>query len=147
MFSDYTVSGVATTRRDAVDKVTGRARYTADIRLPGMVYAKIVRPPAQISTPSAAPTTTPGTARGSGLWCPHDGLHAGAPVGEREGSRDVGGGEGVMGHETKALLVSLALMGLLFTGAWMGAGHAWPSPGVLVGIIVAAATSRTPPPT
>ncbi|MDP2956130.1 MAG: molybdopterin-dependent oxidoreductase [Longimicrobiales bacterium] len=47
---DYTVSGVATPRRDAVAKVTGKARYTADIRLPGMVYAKIVRPPAHGST-------------------------------------------------------------------------------------------------
>ena len=44
--ADYTVSGVATTRRDAVAKVTGKARYTADIRLEGMAYAKILRPPA-----------------------------------------------------------------------------------------------------
>lgn len=48
--ADYTVSGVPTTRSDAVDKVTGRALYTADIRLPGMVYAKVVRPPAHGST-------------------------------------------------------------------------------------------------
>jgi 4-hydroxybenzoate polyprenyltransferase len=32
---------------------------------------------------------------------------------------------------------------LLFTGAWMGAGHAWPSPGVLLGIIAAAVGART----
>jgi isoquinoline 1-oxidoreductase len=44
--SDYTVSGKSYLRRDAFDKVTGRARYTADIRLPGMVYARILRPPA-----------------------------------------------------------------------------------------------------
>jgi isoquinoline 1-oxidoreductase len=48
--ADYTVSGVATTRQDAVAKVTGRARYAADVRLEGMVYAKIVRPPAHGST-------------------------------------------------------------------------------------------------
>jgi CO/xanthine dehydrogenase Mo-binding subunit len=32
--------------QDARDKVTGRARYTGDIRLPGMLYAAILRPPA-----------------------------------------------------------------------------------------------------
>ena len=47
---DYTVCGVATTRRDAVAKVTGRAKYAADIRVPGMAYAKIIRPPAHGST-------------------------------------------------------------------------------------------------
>jgi CO/xanthine dehydrogenase Mo-binding subunit len=30
---------------DAYDKVTGRAKYSGDIRLPGMMYARIVRPP------------------------------------------------------------------------------------------------------
>jgi nicotinate dehydrogenase subunit B len=44
--SEYTVSGKPYLRRDAFDKVTGRARYTADIRLPGMVYARILRAPA-----------------------------------------------------------------------------------------------------
>ncbi len=33
-------------RRDANEKVTGKAQYAGDIRLPGMVYAKILRPPA-----------------------------------------------------------------------------------------------------
>ena len=33
-------------RRDAHEKVTGKAQYAGDIRLPGMVYAKILRPPA-----------------------------------------------------------------------------------------------------
>ena len=33
-------------RLDAVEKVTGRAVYAGDVRLPGMLYAKIVRPPA-----------------------------------------------------------------------------------------------------
>ncbi|MGD8252382.1 MAG: molybdopterin-dependent oxidoreductase [Desulfobacterales bacterium] len=44
--SEYTISGKPYLRRDSVDKVTGRAAYAADIRLPGMVYARIVRPPA-----------------------------------------------------------------------------------------------------
>ncbi len=29
---------------DAVDKVTGKAAYSGDVKLPGMVYATIVRP-------------------------------------------------------------------------------------------------------
>ena len=33
------------TSLDAVEKVTGKAKYTGDIRIAGMVYAKILRPP------------------------------------------------------------------------------------------------------
>ena len=33
-------------RLDAMEKVTGKAKYTGDIQLPGMMYAKILRPPA-----------------------------------------------------------------------------------------------------
>ena len=33
-------------RMDARAKVTGQAKYAADIRLPGMLYARILRPPA-----------------------------------------------------------------------------------------------------
>ena len=44
--SQYTISGRSYLRRDALEKVTGKAQYTADIRLPGMVYARILRPPA-----------------------------------------------------------------------------------------------------
>ncbi len=33
-------------RKDAVEKVTGKAKYTGDITVPGMVYARILRPPA-----------------------------------------------------------------------------------------------------
>lgn len=44
-FADYTVSGKPRLRRDAYDKVTGKAAYAGDIRLPNMVYAKILRPP------------------------------------------------------------------------------------------------------
>lgn len=40
------VSGVPTPRADAALKVTGRAHYTADLRLPDMLHAKLLRPPA-----------------------------------------------------------------------------------------------------
>ena len=42
----YKVIGQSFLRRDAVEKVTGAAKYSADIKLPGMMYAKILRPPA-----------------------------------------------------------------------------------------------------
>jgi len=43
--SQHTISGKAVGRTDAKQKVTGEARYTGDIRLPDMLYAKILRPP------------------------------------------------------------------------------------------------------
>ncbi len=44
--SGFTVMGGSCLRRDALDKVTGAARFAGDIRLPGMLYAKILRAPA-----------------------------------------------------------------------------------------------------
>jgi isoquinoline 1-oxidoreductase len=43
---DYKVMGTALKRRDALEKVTGKAQYAADIRLPGMLHARLLRPPA-----------------------------------------------------------------------------------------------------
>ena len=45
-FSEYTISGKPYLRRDARQKVTGEAQFAGDIRLPDMLYAKIMRPPA-----------------------------------------------------------------------------------------------------
>ncbi len=45
--AEFKVMGTPAMHRDAVDKSTGRAHYAADIRLPGMLYARILRPPAQ----------------------------------------------------------------------------------------------------
>lgn len=44
--SAYTVVGTAVARKDAMEKVTGKARYAADMGLPGTLHARIVRPPA-----------------------------------------------------------------------------------------------------
>ena len=44
--SEFRIIGKPIISRDAVAKVTGKAKYTADIRVPGMVYASIIRPPA-----------------------------------------------------------------------------------------------------
>ncbi|MCP5048758.1 MAG: molybdopterin-dependent oxidoreductase [bacterium] len=43
--SKHFTSGKPARRKDAPGKVTGKARYAADVRLPGMLYAKLVRPP------------------------------------------------------------------------------------------------------
>ena len=40
--SELRVIGKRVNRVDAVPKVTGQARYTFDVRLPGMLYARIV---------------------------------------------------------------------------------------------------------
>ena len=40
---DHSTVGRGVTRYDAPDKVSGRAKYTADIRLPGMIHGKILR--------------------------------------------------------------------------------------------------------
>ncbi len=44
--SEFQVMGKSFNRVDARAKVTGEARYAGDIRLPDMLYARVVRPPA-----------------------------------------------------------------------------------------------------
>lgn len=44
--ADFQVMGKSERRRDARVKVTGKAQYAGDIRLPGMLYARVLRPPA-----------------------------------------------------------------------------------------------------
>jgi len=46
----YNLIGKSINRLDAVEKVTGKAKYTGDIRIPGMVCAKVLRPPAHGAT-------------------------------------------------------------------------------------------------
>ena len=43
--TDFKVMGKSYRRKDGLQKVTGRALYAGDIRLPGMLYAKVLRPP------------------------------------------------------------------------------------------------------
>ena len=42
---EYRVVGTRPIRHDGMDKVTGRARYSADIQLPGLLHGKILRSP------------------------------------------------------------------------------------------------------
>jgi nicotinate dehydrogenase subunit B len=44
--SEFTIMGKPTKRTDGRVKVTGRAKYAGDVREPGMLYARILRPPA-----------------------------------------------------------------------------------------------------
>ncbi|MCM2314232.1 MAG: molybdopterin-dependent oxidoreductase [Thermoanaerobaculia bacterium] len=44
--AEFKVMGRSPKRMDGVEKVTGRAKYAADITLPGMLSARILRPPA-----------------------------------------------------------------------------------------------------
>ncbi len=44
--SEFKIIGKSVNRRDGKEKVTGAAKYTADLKIPGMMYAKILRPPA-----------------------------------------------------------------------------------------------------
>ncbi len=48
--AEFTVSGRSVRRTDALAKVTGQAKYAGDIRVPGMLYARILRPPAHGAT-------------------------------------------------------------------------------------------------
>jgi len=48
--SAFKIMGTPVLRKDAREKVTGQARYAGDIQLPGMLYAKILRPPAHGAT-------------------------------------------------------------------------------------------------
>ncbi|MDP2931543.1 MAG: xanthine dehydrogenase family protein molybdopterin-binding subunit [Chloroflexota bacterium] len=43
--AEYSVVGKSPIRLDALDKVTGEAKYCTDIKVPGMLYAKVLRSP------------------------------------------------------------------------------------------------------
>jgi isoquinoline 1-oxidoreductase len=47
--SEFSLMGKPVTRRDAREKVTGKAKYAGDIKISDMLYAKILRPPAHDS--------------------------------------------------------------------------------------------------
>ena len=44
--SEFTIVNRPVSRTDSLEKVTGKALFAGDIRLPGMLYARILRPPA-----------------------------------------------------------------------------------------------------
>ncbi|MCG6186254.1 xanthine dehydrogenase family protein molybdopterin-binding subunit [Maribellus maritimus] len=56
-YSELRVMGTPKLHQDAVDKVTGKALYSGDIRKPEMVYARIVRPPSHAAKLVSADTS------------------------------------------------------------------------------------------
>jgi nicotinate dehydrogenase subunit B len=48
--AEFTVMGRSPRRLDGVDKVTGAGKYAADVRLPGLLHARLLRPPAHGAT-------------------------------------------------------------------------------------------------
>jgi isoquinoline 1-oxidoreductase len=46
----FTIIGQSPRRKDALEKVTGKAKYAGDITLPGMLHARVLRPPAHGAT-------------------------------------------------------------------------------------------------
>ncbi|NLT66916.1 MAG: molybdopterin-dependent oxidoreductase [Acidobacteria bacterium] len=55
--SQFTLIGQSPVRVDAIEKVTGKARFTGDLRFPGLMYAKVLRPPAHGATLKSADTS------------------------------------------------------------------------------------------
>ena len=55
--SEFKIIGKPYKRTDSTLKVTGEAKYTGDIKIPGMMFARIVRPPSYGATLISADTT------------------------------------------------------------------------------------------
>jgi len=55
--ADFTIVGKPTLRRDSVEKVTGKAKFTGDLREPGLLHARILRPPVHGAKLSSADTS------------------------------------------------------------------------------------------
>ena len=72
---EFKVMGRSPKRLDGQEKVTGAAKYAGDIRLPGMLYARIVRPPAHGATPRSLDTSVAAAVPGVTV-VNHDGLVA-----------------------------------------------------------------------
>ena len=63
-FSKFTYVGKSLKRSDAYLKVTGRAKYCGDLKLPGMVHARILRPPSHGAKLVSADTSGAGKVEG-----------------------------------------------------------------------------------
>jgi len=61
---DFAIMGQSPLRMDGVEKVTGAAEFAGDIRLPGMLYARILRPPAHGATLTRVDTSAAETVPG-----------------------------------------------------------------------------------
>ena len=55
--ASFTVVGHSPVRKDGLDKVTGKGQYAGDVKLPGLLHARLVRPPAHGATLKSADTS------------------------------------------------------------------------------------------
>jgi isoquinoline 1-oxidoreductase len=69
--ADFTIVGKPTLRKDSIEKVTGRAKYAGDLTEPGMLHARILRPPAHGAKLISADTS--GAREIEGVQVVHDG--------------------------------------------------------------------------
>jgi nicotinate dehydrogenase subunit B len=63
--SEHRVSGKPVLRMDARLKVTGQAKFTGDLVLPGMLYAKVLRPPSHDATLVSVDVSRAGSIQGA----------------------------------------------------------------------------------
>jgi nicotinate dehydrogenase subunit B len=55
--SEFTIMGQSPKRLDGIEKVIGKAQYAGDLRFPGLLYAKVLRPPVYGATLKSADTS------------------------------------------------------------------------------------------
>jgi isoquinoline 1-oxidoreductase len=55
--SEFKIIGRSYLRVDSVEKVTGKARFSGDFLMPGMLYARVVRPPSKGATIKSVDTS------------------------------------------------------------------------------------------
>jgi CO/xanthine dehydrogenase Mo-binding subunit len=55
--SAFSISGQSPRRKDAAEKVTGKAKYAGDVSIAGMLHARVLRPPAHGATLKNADTS------------------------------------------------------------------------------------------
>jgi len=72
---EFRVMGRSPRRLDGRDKVTGAGKFAGDVRRPGMLYARIVRPPSHGATPRSLDTSAAAAMPGVTV-VNHDGLVA-----------------------------------------------------------------------
>ena len=73
--ADFGVMGRSVQRLDAVEKVSGAAKYSADLRIAGMLYARVLRPPMHGATLVSADMSAARQVTGS-VVVEHEGLIA-----------------------------------------------------------------------
>jgi isoquinoline 1-oxidoreductase len=87
---EFAVMGRSPKRLDGRDKVMGAAKYAGDIRLPGMLYARILRPPAHGATPRSVDTSAAAAMSGVAV-VNHGGLVAVLAADPETAARALGG--------------------------------------------------------